>query len=139
MFACQYSLEHTVTPSGRSLGFWMAGSVVFAATVIIANLKILESSHIHALPSITLIFLSIVSYYVIFVVMNLIPTESYLYGVFNITFDAPMTWLSLFFASMIVFTFDQFGKLVRIEIENFIENRKIRKNPIVEPSTEDYF
>jgi hypothetical protein len=111
----------------------MAGSVVFAATVIVANLKILESSHIHSAISITLIALSILSYYVVFVVMNLFPGESYIYGIFSTTFDAPMTWLSLFFASMVVFTFDQFGKLIRLQLEDCLQKRKNRIiNPIVE-------
>lgn len=106
MFVCQYSLEHTVTPGGKKLGFWMAGSVVFAATVIIANLKILESSYLHSFFSLALIFLSILSYFAVFAVMNLVPGGSATYGIFSTTFKAPMSWYTLIFSALIVFTFD---------------------------------
>jgi magnesium-transporting ATPase (P-type) len=135
VLVCIRSIEVSPTPEGKTVSLWMSGSLVYAGVVIIANLKILGSFHLHSFWSVLIIMLSICTYFVSFYVFSLIPNMNYLYGLFPGLMNSPLTYFSLLFCFMMVFSFDKIGSLVRNEIEERLE----KKEEMEKKEEEEYF
>ncbi len=69
MFLTFYRIDGSANMDGELGSLTMDGNFVFCALVIIVNVKILISSYQYTWPAVTLIFLSIASFFVIYYIL----------------------------------------------------------------------
>lgn len=69
MFLTFYTIDGSANSTGELGSLTMDGNFVFCALVIIVNVKILINSYQYTWPAVTLIFLSIASFFIVYYVL----------------------------------------------------------------------
>lgn len=65
----------SLTPHGFTSDLWLDGSVMYGTVVLLVTSKILYDSHNHTKLSVSLIFLSVLAYFVLCYLMSKLPFE----------------------------------------------------------------
>ena len=91
---------------------WASGCIVYAAVVIIANLKLLYCFNIYTFWGELLVILSIISYFFLFWGENMLKAIPDLYGTFAPVMTHPITYYGLFMCGAMLFTVDKMFDLV---------------------------
>ena len=81
MFVGLYCIDRGLDEEGLNNGLFLAGSVVYAGVVMIANMKILGSFNIFQFWGELLVVLSILSYFIVLTIMDKIRISPDLIGV----------------------------------------------------------
>lgn len=128
MFIGLYCIERGLDEDGLNNGLFLAGSVVYAGVVMIANMKILGSFNIFQFWGELLVVLSILSYFIVLTVMDKIRISPDLIGVAGMMLTQPTTYFSLFFMLFLTFTVDKISQAL---VDYFVElndNRQAQKD-----------
>jgi hypothetical protein len=67
---------------GKEGDLWTSGQIAYGAVVIIANIKLLASFNIYTGWGEVIIFLSILTYFIVYYIESVIIELNYLYGTF---------------------------------------------------------
>lgn len=70
MFCFFYYSNNSPDVNGRYQDLWSVGSMVYGAIVIIVNIRILYATNNHSLFSFTLFFLTVLSYFIVLIIMS---------------------------------------------------------------------
>jgi hypothetical protein len=100
------SFDKTLNDYGETGDLWMAGAIVYAAVVIVANIKLLDSLNNYTFWGEFLIVLSIGGYFLVYWLENKLVDVPELFGTFKPVVEHPVTYTSLFLCGMSIFTID---------------------------------
>src|SRR3569833_256804 len=81
---------------------WVSGNIIYSLVVIMVNVIIAWNSYTQSWVSITLIVLSILSFYVVYGIENLIAYFPNLYLTFPYMMRIPSYYFLILFVSMVV-------------------------------------
>jgi hypothetical protein len=94
-----YTLEGTGSSDkmGQPSCLWVSGNIVYALVVIMANTKIAYQTNTHTIMSSLLIFLSIMSFFVVYGIENLFEYFPNLYLTWTMMMTIPSFYVLILF------------------------------------------
>lgn len=124
LFANYVVIANALNYYGSPSSFWASGSILYGAVVIVANLKLFSKFNIYNGWSEFLLFGSIGTYFLVYWIENLIPSIHELYGVFDFSMTLSVTYFSLLFSGLLVFTLDKMYDIGYFFIKEIRDSRK---------------
>ena len=111
---CYYPVENTLRSDGTAPSdVWGTGSIVYAAVVILANFRLLNSFNNYTGWGELLCMLSIMAYFLLYYIESFFSEFPQLYQMFVPVMTFPLTLLGLFLTLMMIFTIDPIFEYVR--------------------------
>jgi hypothetical protein len=102
-----YSLAESSNSDGKELHLWSMGTLTYSIVVMVANMTILYASNTHTVFNVTIVTLSILSFFVIWWLENMFQFFAVMQGIFVPAMTTMIVYFLLFMASFGLFPIDK--------------------------------
>jgi len=108
LFLIVYTFEvNAINQEGQPCSIWVTGAILYQSIVMICNLQLIFQSHIHTFWSVFLQFLSVISFFGVYYLLNLFQDVPELFATFYYLWSANQFYFLIIFELQITFFYEK--------------------------------